>query len=570
MAALMLIGVHSDPFSAETASPEGEPAQTQAPPEGTPAQTQTSPSESASPQTQTALPDGRQLEIDSAHVGKILVDRKDIFETDDPKEDYWPYRLANKLHIVTREDVIRRELLFREGDLYRQALIDESERNLRGLKVIYHVKIRPVAYHDGIVDLEVTTQDTWTLRPSVRFSRAGGDNTWGFSFSEQNLVGRLKLLMLSRKSDVDRTTTALQYFDPRLFGSHYAMRAIYAESTDGNTTGLSFSRPFFSLDSRWAANTSWLDFTQVSKLYTDGEITSEFNQDSQNFSFAYGVSSGLIGNRVVRFNMGYSYERNDFSRDSDQEGFGTLPVPEDQKFSGPIFSLETLRTRYITVTNYSQFDREEDFNLGNDFTASAWLSLRDFGAAQSEVILSFGDSVGIPLSSEANFFYTGMLSGRVGSGEASNMVLSQILETYWRATLRQTFYARLGMDVGINLDEQTQFLLGGDTGLRGYPTRQFSGDRRLLLTLEHRFFSNVEILRLVRLGAAGFFDIGNAWYGDTQRVSDLHPDLGIGLRFAVSRSSVATIGRLDLAYSIDAEETDSPKVQLLFGTALKF
>ncbi|HEU5181107.1 MAG TPA: hypothetical protein VFW45_09955 [Candidatus Polarisedimenticolia bacterium] len=519
---------------------------------------------------ESPLPDGKQLEIDSAHIGKILVNSKDIFDTSDPKESYWPYRLANKLHIVTREDVVRRELLFREVDLYRQDLIDESERNLRSLGVIYHVKIRPVAYHDGIVDLEVGTQDTWTLRPSVRFSRAGGDNTWGFSFSEQNLVGRLKLLMISRKSDVDRTTTALQYFDPRLLGSRYAMRAIYAESSDGNTTGLSFSRPFFSLDTRWAANTSWLDLTQVSKLYTDGEVSSEFNQDSETFGFSYGVSTGLIGNRVARFTFGYSYERDDFSRDPDQEGFGTLPVPEDQKFSGPIFTLETLRTRYIKVTNYSQFDREEDFNLGNDFTASAWLSLRDFGAARSEVILHFGDSVGIPLSHSANFFYAGMLSGRVGSGEASNVILSQILETYWRATLRQTFYARLGMDVGIDLDEQTQFLLGGDTGLRGYPTRQFSGDRRLLLTLEHRFFSNVELLRLVRLGAAGFFDIGNAWYGSSQRVSDLHPDVGVGLRFAVSRSSVATIGRLDLAYSIDAEETDSPKLQLLFGTALKF
>ena len=184
--------------------------------------------------------------------------------------------------------------------------------------------------------------------------------------------------------------------------------------------------------------------------------------------------------------------------------------------------------------------------------------------------MNFGDSLGIPLSQKANFFYTGQLSGRVGGGETRNVVLSQILETYWRATFRQTFYARLGMDVGINLDEQSQFLLGGDNGLRGYPTRQFAGDRRLLLTLEHRFFSNVEVLRLVRLGAAGFVDIGNAWYGSRQSFSDLHPDFGIGLRFAVNRASVATIGRLDLAYSVDAEETDSPKLQLLFGTGLKF
>jgi outer membrane translocation and assembly module TamA len=137
-------------------------------------------------------------------------------------------------------------------------------------------------------------------------------------------------------------------------------------------------------------------------------------------------------------------------------------------------------------------------------------------------------------------------------------------------TSRQTFYARLGYDVGIHLDEQNQFLLGGDNGLRGYPTRQFDGDHRLLLTLEHRFFSNLELARLVRIGFAGFYDVGDAWYGNSQRWSDLHPDFGLGLRFGVVRSSVASIGRLDLAYSVDADQTNSPRIQLLFGTALKF
>ncbi|MCI0659263.1 MAG: hypothetical protein L0170_19585, partial [Acidobacteria bacterium] len=76
--------------------------------------------------------------------------------------------------------------------------------------------------------------------------------------------------------------------------------------------------------------------------------------------------------------------------------------------------------------------------------------------------------------------------------------------------------------------------------------------------------------RLVRLGFAGFADVGDAWYGSSESLSDLHSDFGAGLRFGVVRSSVASIGRLDLAYSVDADQTDSPRVQLLFGTSLKF
>ena len=544
----------------------------------------------ASPLTaETPVPDSEALEAQHARIGRILITRKDIFDPGDPKENYWPYRLANKLHIVTREEVIRRELLFQEGDLYSQQLIDESARNLRALGVIYHVGIRPTSYHDGVVDLEVTTQDTWTLRPSVRFSRAGGNNAFGFAFSEQNFLGRLKIIAISQRNDIDRDTTQLSYLDPRILGSRYSLRTYYADSSDGTSWGLLTSRPFYSLDSSWSMNAGGEHLHRTSKLYSDADAVSEFVQVTDSFNASYGVSTGLVGNNVVRFTFGYQYLENLFSEVegapppgnscvlagdflADPEAFpgSSICLPPDQKFSGPIFTLQALKTRFITVTNYNQFDREEDFNLGNDLSISAWLSLKDFEADTSQLILGVTESVGVPIGGDSNFLYTGALTGRVGSGEAENVLLAQAMEAYCRITPRQTFYARLGFDLGINLDQQNQLLLGGDTGLRGYPTRQFDGDRRLLLTLEHRYFTNIELFRLVRLGFAGFADVGDAWYGSSESLSDLHSDFGFGLRFGNIRSSVASIGRLDLAYSVDADQTDSPRVQLLFGTSLKF
>ena len=49
----------------------------------------------------------------------------------------------------------------------------ETERLLRSKAPIYDVSIEPVAYHDGIVDILVTTHDTWTLQPGISFSRTG-------------------------------------------------------------------------------------------------------------------------------------------------------------------------------------------------------------------------------------------------------------------------------------------------------------------------------------------------------------------------------------------------------------
>lgn len=65
------------------------------------------------------------------------------------------YRAANAIHIETKERVIRQQLLFRSGD----------------------ASVRPIAWHDGRVDIAVTTRDVWTLNPGVSFGRRGGANT---------------------------------------------------------------------------------------------------------------------------------------------------------------------------------------------------------------------------------------------------------------------------------------------------------------------------------------------------------------------------------------------------------
>ncbi len=556
------------------------------------------------------LPTPEELEASGARIGRITISSLNVFDTSDPKEDYRLYRFANKLHVVTKEEVLRRELLFREGDLYSRRLIEETERNLRALGVIYHVRIEPVAYQYGRVDLEVTTQDTWTLRPAVRFSRSGGDNTSGISISEFNLAGRMKVLTLNRRNNVDRSTTELAYSDPRLFGTRFAMRASYQDLSDGVSRSLFFVRPFFALDTPWSFQAGGTHLEQTSKLYREGDVASEFGQFSESIGFAYGGSGGLNDGQVVRWGVGYSYLRNVFSQEAGDIGFVANPsgdddldgvlngadlcpatppaaavdgrgcaanqfplpgVPPDQKFSGPLFTLQTLRARYIKVVNYNQFDRDEDFNLGNQMNLSGQASLREFGADRSELILNFADSLGIPVAMTANLFYNVSLSGRTGAGAAANVLLAQSFDGYWRITDHQTLFGHLGYDVGIHLDAQNQLLLGGDNGLRGYPTRQFDGDRRLLLQVEHRSFTDWEVLSLVRIGFAAFLDLGNAWYAEFgQRFSDLHPDFGAGIRFAISRSSVATVSRVDLAYALDADETNSPRFQILFGTAFRF
>jgi hypothetical protein len=96
--------------------------------------------------TGNAPPSFAELEAVQARIGEVRVRTEDVFDTENPKEASTLYRWANALHIQTRASVIENALLFKRGDPVSVAVIDETERLLRGERYLYDVRIRPVAY----------------------------------------------------------------------------------------------------------------------------------------------------------------------------------------------------------------------------------------------------------------------------------------------------------------------------------------------------------------------------------------------------------------------------------------
>ena len=143
------------------------------------------------PATEAAqpVPSPAELEARGTIIGEIHIVVGDVFDTGVEGESGWLYRTANKLHINTRESVVRDQLLFKPGEPYRHRVVLETERLLRANDYLYDAVITPVAYDGRTVDLEVRTRDVWTLNPGFSFSRKGGENTWGAQIEEDNLLG---------------------------------------------------------------------------------------------------------------------------------------------------------------------------------------------------------------------------------------------------------------------------------------------------------------------------------------------------------------------------------------------
>ncbi len=144
-------------------------------------------------------------------------------------------------------------------------------------------------------------------------------------------------------------------------------------------------------------------------------------------------------------------------------------------------------------------------------------------------------------------------SGRWGEDGWENLVVGGSGRFFWRNWGRHALYVRLQGDLARNLDRERQLLLGGDSGLRGYPLRYQDGDRRFLLTVEQRFYTDWHLLRLVNVGAAVFFDMGRAWFSGAGAPPDLGllKDAGFGLRLSPSRSGRGTMVHLDVAFPLD-------------------
>src|SRR5437667_5109580 len=63
-------------------------------------------------------------------VGRITINAVPLFDPAEASHGTF-YRIANLLHVQTRIELLRRFLLFKEGDVYEPAKLAETERNLR-------------------------------------------------------------------------------------------------------------------------------------------------------------------------------------------------------------------------------------------------------------------------------------------------------------------------------------------------------------------------------------------------------------------------------------------------------
>lgn len=501
------------------------------------------------------IPSDEWMETNGVRIRAVILDTGDIFDTSKPGERKSLYRLANRLHIDTRDSTIEAQLLFDAGDMYSRRVLDESERILRKNRYLYDAHINPANYSDGQVDIVVSTRDVWTLNMGLHASRSGGANRSNIEFEELNLFGWGSKLSVDFLSDVDRDAAIFEYSDNNLGNSWTQLSLKLADRSDGTMTSLRLERPFYALDTRWAGGFEFLQDERVDRFYDSGNPVAGYNHD-RNFGQIYaGLSEGIDNDWVSRWTAGVVFDEHRF-RPIDLTSAGSL-MPVDRKLVYPFVGYDLIEDRYRKTSNHDYIDRTEDVNLGSYLSAQVGISTEILGADDNALIFDVHSGTGFGSPKNSMFLIDGNLNGWLQSDRATNTRLELNARYYRRQSARRLLYARASIVASENpvLDELVD--LGGDVGLRGYPLRYRTGEGSALLTLEQRFFTDWYPFKLFRVGGAIFADAGRTFGRNPfgPETGGWLTDVGLGLRLGSTRSGSGKMVHFDIAFPLNGDSS---------------
>jgi hypothetical protein len=502
-------------------------------------------------------------------IGEVRVVTDNIFDPTDPGENKVLYRAANAIHIRTRPSLIRRVLLFRPGERISQRVIEETERLIRQTTPVYEVSIVPTRYEHGVVDLEVRTKDTWTLQPGLRFRREGGSNSVAINFKETNLLGTGTTLGIESNSNVDRNGTVVQVFNDHLFDGWTGIGFERGVFNDGTSGAYRISHPFYALDTRWAWGANVATFDRRDAVFEGGNAVGDYRHFQHAGEAFLGHSQGLRGRWTHRQTAGVNYTSDAYEVDPSKPP-PTAP-PADRTLAGPFFRYEAVEDDFLPIMNRDLIQRPEYLQMGLRSMVQVGRSIAAFGATEQPWQLSGELTKGFRAPGGHQLLTSAKYSGQYGATSGDVRSFGTTVRYFAPQSGSFLLYLSGALDTVQSPNAADDLLLGGDTGLRGYPIRFQRGTRRALFTVEERYYTDYYPFRLFRVGYAAYIDVGRAWASQIQNTSPgWLADVGFGLRILSARASFGNTLHLDLAFPVGSGDPSIKSRQLVVKTAKTF
>lgn len=527
------------------------------------------------------FPEGKTIEA-------VLVASEEIFSPSDP----WP-RLLNLVHVRTKERIVQQEvaLLFKPGDRYVQAQVQETERNLRRLFIFGVARVVPVQGTAGGVALLVVTKDRWSLRLNSQFTLIGGLLQFlRLQPTEQNFLGNNQQVALDVVLRLDTLSLGQSFVERRLFGSRLNLTEtaglVLNRQTgrpEGTYGAVYFGRPLISLDQQWSfglegswrfgprrefrgANVWQLDYPDAATA----SRTVPYIYDRSVLGVEAAVTRRLgsavkadVSLALGRYARRYSAPAASALSEAEAAWFTAnwLPRTEDATYALAYLTLFT--PTFAVVRNIDSYQLSEDLqlgprvNLGARWGLPAPLSTAGFvelgGSARWRFLV-------------ADDLLTLSAAGTVrlrSDGPPANLRYAFELANVSPPFQGGRFVSRVTFEARRNDLDNARIVLGGSNGLRGTLPEVQQGRTAVLANFEYR--TRPFELLTTYTGLVLFYDVGTAFEGQP---APLHT-VGVGLRILLPQFNADPI-RIDFGFQLGGPNASLNNLNATFGQITDF
>lgn len=493
----------------------------------------------------------------------IIVTRK-VF-TPEQAEASGVFRGANAFHVVTKEEVIRKDLLFQAGDPYDPVKLAESERLLRARELFQVVDIDTMSI-DGRLAVIVDTQDGWSTKPAIGITVASdGTLTGHLGLSELNLLGSGNLAHFSYVKETDRKGPRLSADFRRLFGTQLGVAGSVNFWNDGTVGFWRFGDPWTSdLDRRAflmdgdAASGRVLQYRVEDPAMPD---TTFYQRDALINRLRGALAPLALPRGHLRLGAGVGVRQEQYILQQD-----TGQAIPDTVYGEFGVSVEYSRSRYQKVSYFNGF-ADEDIDVSARVKLQLNLAASGLGYQRTGIGPSVEATIG---TQSASMFVLGTLTADglfTDAGLDSGRVILDLTIGIKPAPRHSTvIYASAGALE--NPPPGQEFDLGFEQPPRSWQPHSFVGTRTLWGTIEHRWFAWEGLAEIISLGPAVFVDYGGAWYADQD--PRFGGNVGIGLRMGSALGTTANTTRIDFGCRIGSGSDVGDRCVMTLGAGFVF
>lgn len=489
----------------------------------------------------TVRDESRQLEPYAGKtIGSISIERSQVFD----ENGNWLERAGNNTHMLTRERVIRRDLLFRTGDTLDPQLVVRNKQLLRSRSYIADVDIaiQTDTLDTTQVHLTVKTRDSWTISVDGALHSEGRTMV---GVSDANIFGwgnSLKVMTNFSRKDFSYGGNMVEYEIPNLLGTFYT--ADFAAGRDFYNSTLELGmRKEFLRPTDYELGITYSD--NKAKRYMIEEDSSELVKE-RNLDVWGGYSHYLRGIRSSVYLTGrYNYRR------------VSLRPPVAVDYNPALHDQDVLllgaglyRERFYTANMVYGFGSREDLATGYKAELVSGYSWGEFKDA-----MYLGMSYETGGFSRLGYIMGGVTLGSYIDLQSGMWRQSAVdVDLRWFSNLFLFRRSRIRQFLSFNYTQGWNRVGGSDESIRFTSENGLQalneyviGTNRMIINTETVVFTPYQPLGF-RIAFFGFADFGLLGYSPNIFKNDFFTSFGFGVRLRNERLVFNTIQiRLGLA-----------------------